>query len=70
MSKEDVEEKIDLEAVPEIVLDAEQEKRLAELLALPYHREVVRSEDGWVARVVEWSGCIGSGGTVAEAFAD
>ncbi len=70
MSKEDVEEKIDLEAVPENVLDAEQEKRLAEILTLPYHREVVRSEDGWVARVVEWSGCIGSGDTAAEALTD
>jgi antitoxin HicB len=64
------EDKIDLDAVPEIVLDPEQEKRLAEVLTRAYHREVVREEDGWVARLVEWSGCIGSGETAAEALAD
>ena len=64
------EEKIDLDAVPEIVLDPEQEAQLAEVLARPYHREVVRDEDGWVARVVEWSGCIGSGDTATEALGD
>lgn len=63
-------EKIDLDDVPEIVLDAEQEARLTEILARPYHREVVREEDGWAARLVEWSGCIGSGDTAAEALTD
>jgi antitoxin HicB len=64
------EEKIDLDAVPEIVLSPEQETQLAEILTRPYHREVVREEDGWVVRVVEWSGCIGSGDTATEALAD
>jgi len=59
-----------LDAVPEMVLDPEQEVQLAEVLARPYHREVVRDEDGWVARVVEWSGCIGSGDTAMEALGD
>lgn len=64
------EEKFDLEAIPEIVLDVEQEGQLAEILARPYHREIVRDEDGWVARVVEWPGCIGSGDTAAQALSD
>lgn len=62
--------KIDLDAVPEIVLSPEQEAQLEEVLARPYHREVVREEDGWAARLVEWSGCIGSGDTATEALAD
>ena len=56
--------------MPEIVLAPAQEAQLAEIFARSYHREVVREEDGWVARVVEWSGCIGSGDTATEALAD
>jgi predicted RNase H-like HicB family nuclease len=51
--------------------EAQIERRIQDLLRLPYHRLVVGDpEDGYLAHLVEWPGCMSGGLTPAEAMAN